>query len=294
MKVIHMIEDYRKLSSKSRNSAETNVFELYKNYTKKYAPLFNSVFNQLYHAPIEALQKYIDETNFEDLLHKAEENYNNGICDYIISVAKESAKKMNVNFEFELMLGLELGNIGGCSLPLENNVSYVYIGIDRHVTEEIVDILIPHEMYHMIRIKSAPPANPETLLSRAIEEGLASYAPMWIYNMEWSIDNIAEILGVKPQQAAFLMENTEQIIKTIFQEGKEILSPEIMKKYFSIVDPNAELILPGYYFGLYLTHKSIQAGTDFNHFASLPAGEIINLWQEVLQNQPSPPLFGGK
>ena len=281
MNVISMIEDYRLLCEEA---GELGKFEAYRRYTRKYPVLFGGVFRYLYCCPVEALESYIGNIDFERLLRQARENYGKGICEAILAVAEQSAKQLQADFEFDLMLGLEMANIGGCSLPVEDAIPYLYIGIDRELTEEFVRIFVPHEMYHMIRCRKAAQPEQETLFTRAVEEGLASYAPMWINGMPWDAGSIALALGIQVPQAEYLLQNAEQIVESNMARGGEPLTREVMEEYFVVKDGAWNPALPGYFTGLYLTELSVRNGVDFGVYLTMTAGEIAAFWQEHYHN----------
>lgn len=281
MKTVHMIDDYRNFCANCRDAGK---FESYKKYTAAHKIFFDAVFRYLYHSPVETLRGYIEGIDFGQLLRRGEQNYDRGICDYIISVAERSAELMNVDFEFELMLGMELGNIGGCSVPREDKSPYLYIGIDRDLTRESIDIFVPHEMHHMIHSRTAPQTETETLLTRAAEEGLASFLPMRMYGMEWNADNVSRLISVSPKQAAFLIDNAEQIAEKAIVRKNDPLTPQIMQEYFCFTDTEAEIALPGYFVGLYFTYLAVRNGADFNRFSAMPNDGVADFWLKNYKN----------
>ena len=277
MKIVHMADDYRNMLEKMNRLGK---YEAYKGYTEIYKPLFDAVFQYLYCSPMEAFRGYIEGVDFEKLMQVAEDNYDRGICEYIIRVAENTASRLKIEFEFELYLGMELSNIGGCSVPRQDNVPYLYIGIDRSLTKDFIDIFVPHEMYHMIHTQMAPLAGAETLMSRAAEEGLASYTPMWLYGMEWGVETVSNLLGVSVQQAAYLLEHGEQIVEEMMERGDEPLTAQAMQEYFCLTDEHALAALPGYYTGLYLTHLAVRNGIAFESFLSMTSAEVADFWQK--------------
>lgn len=280
MKILHMIDNYRALCA---NCGKAGKFEAYTAYTHTHKAFFDGVFQYLYRSPMDALRGYIEQVDFPHFLSQAEENYAQGICDYIVSVAEKTAALLQVDFEFELMLGMEMGNIGGCSVPRADHVPYLYIGIDRALTREFVDIFVPHEMYHMLRCQRAPQTESETLLSRAVEEGLASFVPMWLHKMDWSADTVGKLLGIAPQQGDYLLAHTGQIVAQALQQADTPLTAQIMGEYFTLAAPDAQPALPGYYVGLYFTYLAVKNGVDFHAFSAMPSEEIAHLWRKCYE-----------
>lgn len=275
MKIIHMIDNYKILCNEAK---KTGKYEAYLAYTQKYPYFFHGVFEYLYCQPIDNLKSMIERVDFQALLQVAENNYKSGLVDYAIDSIKEFVDRMQVGFDFTLLLGLELSNIGGCATPSHMGDPHLYIGIDRPLTKEWISFFIPHELFHMLRAHTTQDDAPETVFSRTIEEGLASYASLWIYNMEWTVANVAKTLSVTETQAGNLIQNTDLLLAGIVRDGNEPISLETMSKYFIAQSSTIEFPVIGYYIGLYLTHLSVKNGVDFERFISMTRNEIIHMW----------------
>lgn len=275
MKTIHMIDDYKTLCD---DVGKIGKYEAYKTYTQKYPYFFQGVFQYLYCQPIENLKSMIEQVDFLALLQVAEENYKMGMVDYTIESINKFVETMHASFNFTFLLGLELSNIGGCATPSDTGETHLYIGIDKPLTKEWIDVFVPHEMFHMVRHHMTQESNSETVFSRTIEEGLASYASLWAHNMEWNVVNIAKVLGVSEIQADNLVKNTGELLDKLIADGNKPISSETMYEYFVAQSEDVELPVVGYYIGLYLTHLSVRNGVNFEQFVSMPRNEIIALW----------------
>lgn len=275
MKIIHMIDDYQKLCQEAE---QIGKFEAYKAYTQKYADFFHGVFRYLYCQPIENLKPMIESVSFSALLQVAKDNYESGNVDYAIASVNQFMERMRADFDFTFLLGLELSNIGGCAVPNDVGEPYLYIGIDKPLSKEWIAFFVPHEMFHMVRHQTTRDLSAETVFSRTIEEGLASYAPLWAYNMEWNAANVAKTLGVSVKQAEQLMSHTDTLLDKLSLDGYKPISPETMKEYFTAQASDVEFPVIGYYVGLYLAHLSVEKGESFQRFISMPRNEIINMW----------------
>lgn len=275
MKTIHMIDDYRLLC---KEAARVGRFEAYKAYTQKYPYFFQGVFQYLYCQRIEDLKPLIERVDFQKLLQVAEENVRGGMVDYTIASVNRFVEAMQADLEFTLLLGMELSNIGGCATPSDGEGPYLYIGIDRPLSAEWLDLFIPHEIYHMLRNQATKDTVPETVFSRTIEEGLASYASLWAHKLEWNVSNVAKTLGVSEAQAKYLMGHTDVLLEKVVSDGQRAISAETMKAYFTAQSVDVELPVIGYYVGLYLTHLSVQKGMRFESFLTMSREEITELW----------------
>ena len=280
MKVIHMINDYKILCN---NIEEIGKYDAYKAYTEKYPYFFEGVLKYLYCQPIENLKEMIEQVDFNALLKNAEENYETGKVDYIINFMNIFVEKMNVNFDFSFLIGIEMGNIGGCASPCDTGDPHLYIGIDRALDEENVSMIISHELYHMLRAYMTKECTLDTVFSRIVEEGLASYASLWAHNMEWNAINIAKTLSVSEKQANNLLNNTNVLLDKIVADGEKSISVETMSEYFVAEANEVEFPVIGYYVGLYLTHLSIEQGLEFERFVSMPLDDILDMWLKQIE-----------
>ena len=275
MKTIHMIDDYKILCKEIKRIGK---YEAYKAYTQKYPSFFQGVFQYLYCQPIQNLKQMIEYVDFEALLQVAEENYKLGVVDYAINSIHEFAERMHADFDFTFLLGLELSNIGGCATPNDTGIPHLYIGIDKPLTKEWIDMFVPHEMFHMVRHHVTQDSYSETVFSRTVEEGLASYASLWAHNKEWNITNVAKTLGVSEKQAGNLISATDELLEKLILDGEKAITSETMKDYFTVQSDETELPVIGYYIGLYLTHLSVNNGVNFEQFVSMSRDEIIGMW----------------
>lgn len=275
MKTIHMIDDYRILCDEAKSAGK---FEAYKAYTEKYPFFFEGVLRYLYCQPIEALRPMIERVDFQRLLQVAQENYRSGLVDYAVALVRRFAERMGAVFAFTFLLGLELSNIGGCATPSNLGEPHLYIGVDRPLTEEWIDLFVPHEMFHMVRYHITQDSTAETVFSRTVEEGLASYAPLWVHDMGWNTENVAKTLHVSQKQADNLMKHTDELLAKLIADGNKSISTETMKEYFTAQEVDVQFPVIGYYIGLYLTHLSVKNGMKFETFFSMPVDEIVRMW----------------
>ncbi|MBO7222495.1 MAG: hypothetical protein J6V37_05535 [Clostridia bacterium] len=276
MQIIHMIDDYRNLCQEIDSIGK---FDAFKNYTEKYPDFFNGVLKYLYCRPIEDLKDFIEFTDFDQLLKTAEKNYSDGWVDYVIATIDKTLEKIEVECAFTCLIGLEMSNIGGCATPYDwGDEQYLYVGVDRPLNKEFLDLLIPHELMHILRAQKVENFTVDTVSTRMIEEGLASYASLWIHNLDWNTTNIANTLNISEKQAENLARNTDELLNMISQDGNEAITAETMTKYFTAQSEETDLPIIGYYIGLYLTHKSIENGTNFQQLISMSYDKILKLW----------------
>lgn len=169
MNVINMTDDFQMLCKEAKVIGN---FEVYKHYTMKYPVLFEGVFKGLYMAEIDNLKDLINHVEFERNLKIVQDNEKRVISSGIIKEVEKVASLLKFNKDFDLYLGMELGNIGGFSGPNLNGKPLIYIGLDRKIDETFIKYFVPHEMNHMVRTDGIKEINPLDFIERVITEGL--------------------------------------------------------------------------------------------------------------------------
>ncbi|MCR4903711.1 MAG: hypothetical protein K6A23_12690 [Butyrivibrio sp.] len=280
MRVISMLDDYRKMC----NSAETQgKYEAYKIYAAKYPTLFKAVEKYLYNSSLENLKDYIEGCNLKALLHQGQANYDNGLFNRIPDYVEKCSKRIGIDFPFDLYLGLELGNIGGASLPVENGNRFVYIGMDRPVDSEFCSFFVPHELHHLLRIHSTGETDSITLKARMVSEGLASYCPIWIEDLKWNTETIALSLGIKQKSAQYMLEHADSLIKELWTEGGKSLNQEIMMRFFTTSNEDDNVCVPGYFVGMWLTHALVEQGYSYMKLTNMNTPEVLSLMGDLIE-----------
>ena len=277
MNAISMLEDYKAMFNAA---AKIGKFEAYRAYTSHYPTLFESVLKYLYQCPLEALQDYIESADFLGLLSQGEENKNNGLFQMTKDFVNECSVKIGIDFPFDLYLGMELGNIGGASLPTADDSRFVYIGMDKQIDEDFLRILVPHELHHLLRIHNTGEKESTTLRTRMISEGMASYCPLWYYDLPWNIDTVSKSLGVKQEQGRFMLDHAEHLVKELWDEGDVPLNQTIMEKYFTTRGDNGDIAIPGYFVGMWLIYQLVSAGRDFLKLTNTSTSELLRMMHE--------------
>lgn len=279
MRVVSMLDDYRKMC----DFAEVHgKFEAYRAYAAKYPTLFNAVEKYLYNCPLDALKDYIEGSDLKALLLQGEANYENGLFTFVSDCVESCRKRMGIDFPFDLYLGLELGNIGGASLPVEEGNPFVYIGMDKAFDSTFCNIFVPHELHHLLRIHHTGEKDSITLKARMVSEGLASYCPLWIEDLPWNTEIIAQTLGIKQKSAKYMMENADVIIKELWAEGDKSLDQEIMMRFFAATNEDENVCVPGYFVGLWLTHALVEQGYDFMKLTNMYTPEVLSLMEAII------------
>ncbi len=280
MKIIHMIDDFETLCKESR---ELGSFEAYKRYTMKYSELFNGILKGLYMTQLENLKPMIDSRDFQKSLKIAENNYENNIVQKIINLVEEVASLLNFKEHFDIYLGLELGNIGGFSGPNPKGRPFIYIGLDRVIDQSFLRYFIPHEMNHMVRAHTIKGINMFDFMERTITEGLGSFCPIALYNMEYTVDKISNSLNLPSKEVSRLIDDADLLIDEITGEFGSILTQDKMKEYFtwSESDKDNKYYLSGYYVGMEIIKRLVDIGYDFAKLTIMPSECIWEKYKAI-------------
>ena len=275
MRVINMLDDYRALC---KQAVDDGSFPAYQAYTQKYPALFNSLLQYLYMTNLESLRPMVEQVAFENLLYAAEKNEADGYFDDIVIQIQAIADKLAYTQDFDLYLGLELGNLGGCALKADR--PYVYIGIDRLLNASTLKFLLPHEFNHMVRISALPEIDMFDFQERVLSEGLGAYAPIAHYDLPYTAEIISSARGFPLEIAEDLIRNQQEIHELVTAHFGESLTPELMQQFFILNYNFEETPLDGYFVGMQIIHKLVEAGTEFKTLTEMPSEE---LWQHYLQ-----------
>lgn len=267
-----MMDDYQLLCKQSK---VMGAFDAYKLYTMKYSELFDCVFKGLYMTDIDNLKGMISDVDFENNLKIALDNKRQGILTEIIKETEKVVSMLNFHKDFDLYLGLELGNIGGFSAPNPKGKPFVYIGIDRILDKSFIKYFIPHELNHMVRINELKEINLLDFSERVISEGLGSFCPIKLYEMDYSIDTIASTLGLPQDEVRRLDLYKYSLRSKIVKEFGKPLTKEHMSKYFTWSDGDEGPLLSGYYIGMEIIKQLVEAGYDFAKLTVMPAELVI-------------------
>jgi len=273
-----MIDEYQLLCKEIKYMGN---FEAYKRYTMKYPELFEGVFKGLYLSEIDNLRDMINHVDFLKNFEIAKDNERRGICDEIINEAKKVASLLKFTEDFDLYLGLELGNIGGFSLPNPKGKPCIYIGLDRFIDESYIKYLIPHEMNHMVRIAVIEDINLSDFTNRVISEGLGSYCPIALYGMEYSVKTLSEALSLPGEEISKLILKKDTLMDKITGEFGTSLTQEQMKTYFTWSVGDEGPYLSGYYIGMEIIKQLVDLGYDFAELTVMPSQLILEKYNAI-------------
>lgn len=280
MNIIHMIDDFQILCEELD---ELGPFEAYKRYISKYPELFKGILEGLYMTGVESLKPMIEAIDFKRNLQIAKNNYGLATVQRLISISKEVVSLLGYKEDFDIYLGLELGNIAGFSAPSPKDRPFIYIGLDREIDETFLKFFIPHELNHMIRVNMIKDIDLFDFMERTVTEGLGSYSPIALYNMEYKLDTISASLGLPNKVVARLIDKRDFLIEKVTGEFGSPLNKEKMDEYFTWSKLDGDkYYLSGYYVGMEIVKTLIDRGYDFAHLTFMESGEIWERYKEEI------------
>lgn len=260
MKVINMLADYEQLCIDSDINGN---WIAWKNYVLKHESLFSAILKGLYMVNLEDLKTMIESMNFRAIFKKAKENAHNGCIEEIIKWVNTSMDYFDNEKDFVLYIGCEVGNIGACVLPVDENV-VVYFGIETVKNIEDLKNLVPHEMNHFIRLSSLVKEDNfniqvlNTLKERVVSEELAVFTPFRMLELEDNVHNLSKILGIPETNVQTLIDQEQELEKEILNQMNQMLNANTMYKYFGYTAEDRianKPIYSGYFIGFRIIQK---------------------------------------
>lgn len=284
MRVIHMIDEFKTLCGEI---SEIGSFEAYRRYTLKYPKLFDKIFKGLYMTKLDNLKPMIDLVDFQKNLEIAQNNYKNGMVQNIIHYAEQVASFLGFNKEFDIYIGLELGNISGFSAPDLDGIPFVYIGLDSENELTSIKYLIPHEINHMIRLNAIKDIDMFDFMERTITEGLGVYCSIVYNNIEYSANEISRILSLPIKQVVKLINNDKFIMNKVFGEFGSKLTQDKMSEFFiwSDSDSDEKYLFSGYYVGMRIIKELVEQGYDFSKLTIMPSSVIWERYKNIVKTR---------
>ena len=273
MHIIDMMPDYQDLV---RQINEIGAFEAYKRYTQKYPQLFGAILQYLYMTDLEGLRPLINNVDFVALLKTAESNRSIGYMTPTIQIAEHAATDLGADGDFTLYLGLEMGNIGGFSG--DPNRQILYIGTDKPLTKELISYLVPHEVNHMVRTNALPDIDMFSFSERLISEGLGTYYALKYNHLPFTAQGIAKVLFISPAQANKLLTNSDSLLQDMSPYFGKPMTQELMHQYFTYSTANQEIVLPGYFIGMVICKRLVEAGTSINSITKITSDRILQTY----------------
>lgn len=282
MNTIHMFSDYTEMCDLA---GRATPFHAYKQYTEKYPALFESIFAYLYMTDINTLQPMIDTCDFNRLLALAKENITNGITETITETVIKTQKLLNFHVDFDLYIGIEMGNLAGTALPVKQGKPYLYIGIDRVIHDGDMEMLVPHEFNHMVRSFALPGINMFDFMERTISEGLGTYGPIAMHKDNATVEVVAKAINLPISTVEKLFTHKAAVLNKVTSEFGLPLTMEKMSAFFTWNESDpAEYPLSGYFAGMCMIKDLIEQGYALSKLTVMPSNELWDIYREGVRN----------
>lgn len=138
-------------------------------------------------------------------------------------------------------------------------------------------------MNHMVRVHAIKETDLFDFMERIITEGLGSFCPIALYNMEYTVNTISNTLSLPSEEVKRLINDKELLIDEITGEFGSILTQEKMKKYFtwSNLDKDDKHYLSGYYVGIEIIKRLVDTGYDFGKLTTMPSEPIWGKYKAI-------------
>lgn len=287
MKIINMLDDYEQLCKESDIHGN---WIAWKNYVSKYESLFNGILKVLYMSNLEDLKPIIETVNFKEMYIKAKENVANGYIEETIKWVNTSLDYFGNSNEFILYIGCEMGNIGGCVLPIDDSV-IVYFSMEAIKDINFLKVLVPHEMNHLARAlfkineENANVEDINMLKERLVSEGLGVFSSFRLLELEDNLENLSKIVGIPTANIQTLIDQEDRLEKEIFEQIGETLNSERMYKYFAFTEEDILLNKPiysGYFIGFRIIQKLYNTNKySFKELTTLSADKILEEYLKI-------------
>lgn len=269
MKVIDMREYFKKFYREINTIGKWTAFE---KYYEGYKELFDLMIKGLYMVELNEFKTIVENINFHAISKKL-----NCIDVETIEKIKEIVKKSveNLHFEedFDLYIGVGLGHACGVALPTKR--PSIYIGLEC-IDACDINFLIPHEVNHMVRIKSIENINLYSFAERVVTEGLGVIYPLILNKLPIDVDNIRRTLVIDKNQVELLKEKEDEVKQNVIGHFNDTLDYKLMNEFFTIQnDETTKPVLSGYYIGLRIVEKALNEGYEIDQLTRLHVNEFL-------------------
>lgn len=284
MRIIRMLDDFAVMVADARSG---DVFDAFRRYTEKYPVLFKTVFSGLYMRPLDALRPMIENADFARLLDNGIKNRESGMEQKLIALSEEVAGWYGFDEDYDLYLGMELGNIGGFVGEPVADRPFMFIGLDQKRTESHFRQLMAHEFNHMVRywkIGRGQRFADIDFTNRVIAEGLAVCGGAFFDGQTFSPEWFARHNVLTEEQFQDLITNETAICADVRSHFGEPTSSELNSAYL-LGSLSADHWQKGYYYGAKMINSLVEVGYCLNELTVMPADKIIEAYDRLIDNK---------
>ncbi|NLA79213.1 MAG: hypothetical protein GX853_00470 [Chloroflexi bacterium] len=280
MKLIKMLDDYTVMVEESKTIGQ---FAAYQAYTEKHPVLFKFIFEGLYMMPLDILKPMIENADFDTLLLNGQKNRADGVEQKVAEMTREVADYYGFEDDFDLYLGMELGNIGGCVGEPVGNRPFMFIGLEILRSDSHWRQLVAHEFNHMVRfwkLARGMKFSDIDFLNRTIAEGLGVCSGLMIDGKAFSLDVFAKHNGLTEEQHKDLIENESIICTEVRRHFGKPMTVELNNQFLvGSLDP--QHWQKAYYYGAKIINSLVESGYKLTDLTLISAVDILEAYDSL-------------
>ncbi|MDI6768666.1 MAG: DUF2268 domain-containing putative Zn-dependent protease [Anaerolineales bacterium] len=276
------VDDFRQCKALLGKESKWEVW--LEHYYSHYANVFDTFLKRLYLAELESWREHVEMLDFDAALKTAEKFlYEDGVkrTENLLATA-ERICPIDTNYVLYLLIGL--GHVDGTAMVV--NPSFLYVGLERYVSSEQLEYLVPHEYNHLVRMTTLYDIEDTqfqpTFGDFVIAEGLATFFSGWVHRIGMPSD-LAQTLMMTGKNLEKCHEQREILFDQIFKRWNTPMTPttygEFAKYLFAAGSDSTTPERSGYYVGNQIICDLIARKHDIVNLTKIPTTTILELYQ---------------
>jgi hypothetical protein len=280
MDVVIGIDDFRHCKTLLKENSKWITWR--ESYYTKYATVFDMFLKYMYKADLETWQTHIENLNFDDALAIAEKFLHDEGVKRVTNLLLDARTELPISSDFVVYLLIGLGHIDGTAMPA--NPPFLYFGLERYISLENLEYLVPHEYNHLVRMTSLYEIGSEppeiTLGDTVISEGLAT-----VFSALFLRDdiNLARTLQMTDVNLGQCHQQRQRLFQEIFDLWNEPITPSTygtVMKYLMANGNTTEMPeRSGYYVGNQIIQSLVMKNHNIADLTKMPTTEILRLYK---------------
>ena len=276
------VDDFRQCKALLGKESKWEIW--LEHYYSHYANVFDMFLKRLYLAELESWREHVEMLDVDAALKTAEKFlHEDGVkhTENLLAMA-ERICPIDTNYVLYLLIGL--GHVDGTVMVV--SPPFLYIGLERYVSSEQLEYLVPHEYNHLVRMTTLYDIEDTqfqpTFGDIVISEGLATFFSGWVHGMSMPSD-LAKTLLMTGENLEKCHEQREMLFDQIFKLWNTSMSPttyETFGKYlFAAGSDSTTPFRSGYYVGNQIISDLVARKHDVVNLTKMPTTTILELYQ---------------
>lgn len=280
MNIVIGVDDFRHCKALIKENSKWETW--CGNYYAKYANVFDLFLKHMYMADLETWRTHIENLDFDDALAIAEKFLQDDGVKRVTNLLRDAKTKLPILSDFAVYLLIGLGHIDGTAMP--SNPPFLYFGLERYVSLENLEYLVPHEYNHLVRMTSlygiGNGPSELTLGDSVISEGLATS-----FSASFLGDNInlAKILQMTNENLGQCHQQRQRLFHEILDLWNEPITSSTYSTVMKYLMANGNTTeIPersGYYVGNQIIQDLVLENYNIADLTKMPATEILRLYK---------------